>query len=247
MTNPEHTSVLITGANKGLGLETARRLGGLGWTVFLGSRDVGRGEAAIERLAEDGVRAVLVPLDVTSDESVAGAARLVGERTDRLDVLVNNAGTPGHGVHPAEVTIDELHAVYDTNVYGTVRVTNAFLPLLRAADHPRVVNISSGAGSFAVITDPEQPAAAFHEMAYSSSKVAVNMITVQYAKALPEIKFNVATPGEIANKKFAATDMNGHTGALTVTEGTDSYVRLATLDADGPTGIFVDRLGPAPW
>jgi NAD(P)-dependent dehydrogenase (short-subunit alcohol dehydrogenase family) len=132
-------------------------------------------------------------------------------------------------------------------VYGPIRVTHAFLPLLQAADHPRVVMVSSAGGSFAVVTDPGQPVSKMHELAYSSSKAALNMITVRYAQALPEIKFNVATPGEVANRKFAATDMNNHTGQLTVTEGTDSIVRLATLAADGPTGTFTDRLGPVAW
>ncbi|MEU6865814.1 SDR family NAD(P)-dependent oxidoreductase [Streptomyces sp. NPDC046876] len=243
----EPTSVLITGANKGLGLETARRLGELNWTVFLGSRDAARGQAAADKLTAGGARVIMVPLDVTSDESVAEAVRLVREHTDRLDVLVNNAGTPGKILHPAEATADEIHSVYDTNVYGPVRVTKAFLPLLQAAQQPRVVMVSSGGGSFAVVTDPAQPVSQMHELAYSSSKAALNMLTVRYAQAFPDIKFNVATPGEIANRKFAATDMNHHTGQLTVTEGTDSIVRLATLGADGPTGIFVDRLGPAAW
>ncbi|MEO3876714.1 SDR family NAD(P)-dependent oxidoreductase [Nonomuraea sp. B12E4] len=122
------TSVLITGANKGLGYETARRLGELGWRVFLGSRDEGRGRAAAQRLAADGVDVLMVPLDVTSQESVAGAVRLVREHTDQLDVLVNNAGTPGGGVNPADATAGDVHVVYDTNVYGPVRVTQAFLP-----------------------------------------------------------------------------------------------------------------------
>ncbi|MFI7422484.1 SDR family oxidoreductase [Nonomuraea sp. NPDC049684] len=247
MTNTERTTALITGANKGLGLEAARRLGALGWTIFLGSRDEARGQAAAARLAEDGIDVIMIPLDVTSDASVDKAARLVREHTDHLDVLVNNAGAPGNAVPPADATAGEIHAVYDTNVYGPVRVTHAFLPLLQAAEHPRVVMVSSGGGSFAVITDPDQPVSKMHELAYSSSKAALNMITVRYAHALPHIKFNVATPGETANHKFAATDMNRHTGLLTVTEGTDSIVRLATLGPDGPTGVFVDRLGPIAW
>ncbi|MGK5557069.1 SDR family oxidoreductase [Actinomadura kijaniata] len=241
------TTVLVTGGNKGLGFEAARRLGERGWTVFLGSRDEGRGREAAARLADGGAHVVMVPLDVTSDESVAGAVRLVREHTGRLDVLINNAGTPGNVVAPADATAEEIHAVYDTNVYGPVRVTHAFLPLLRAADNPRVVMVSSGGGSFAVVTDPDQPVSRMHELAYSSSKAALNMITVRYAQALPDIRFNVATPGEVANRRFAATDMNHHTGELTVTEGTDSIIRLATLDADGPTGTFVDRLGPVGW
>ncbi|MEU0805172.1 SDR family oxidoreductase [Streptomyces sp. NPDC005970] len=247
MTNSQQTSVLITGGNKGLGFEAARRLGELGWTVFLGSRDESRGREAADKLTAGGVNVVMVRLDVTSDESVADAVRLVHEHTGRLDVLINNAGAPGHIVAPADATADEIHSVYDTNVYGPIRVTHAFLPLLRAAEQPRVVMVSSGGGSFAVVTDPDQPVSKMHELAYSSSKAALNMITVRYAQALPEIKFNVATPGEVANRKFAATDMNHHTGQLTVTEGTDSIVRLATLDADGPTGTFIDRLGPVAW
>lgn len=246
-TTHQKTSVLITGANKGLGFEAARRLGEQGWTIFLGSRDQGRGRAAADKLTDGGANVVMVPLDVTSDESVTDAVRLVREHTDRLDVLINNAGAPGNGIGPADATVDEVHSVYDTNVYGPIRVTHAFLPLLRAADHPRVVMVSSGGGSFAVVTDPEQPFSKIHELAYSSSKAALNMITVRYAQALPKIKFNIATPGEIANRKWAATDMNKHTGQLTVTEGTDSIVKLAMIDADGPTGTFIDRLGPAPW
>jgi NAD(P)-dependent dehydrogenase (short-subunit alcohol dehydrogenase family) len=150
-------------------------------------------------------------------------------------------------VPPADATVEEIHSVYDTNVYGPVRVTHGFLPLLRAADHPRVVMVGSAGGSFAVVTDPEQPVSKMQELAYTSSKAALHMITVRYAQALPDIKFNVATPGETANHTFAATDMNNHTGQLTVTEGTDSIVRLATIDADGTTGSFIDRLGPIAW
>ncbi|MEV6489258.1 SDR family NAD(P)-dependent oxidoreductase [Actinoplanes sp. NPDC051633] len=247
MTNSRQTSVLVTGGNKGLGYEAARRLGERGWTVFLGSRDRERGQVAADKLAAGGADVVMIPLDVTSDESVADAVSLVRQHTDRLDVLINNAGAPGNVVPPAAATADEIHSVYDTNVYGPIRVTHAFLPLLQAAEHPRVVMVGSGGGSFAVVTDPDQPVSKMHELAYSSSKAALHMITVRYAQALPAIKFNVATPGEVANHKIAATDMNRHTGQLTVTEGTDSIVRLATLDADGPTGIFVDRLGPVAW
>jgi NAD(P)-dependent dehydrogenase (short-subunit alcohol dehydrogenase family) len=247
MTDTRTTSVLITGGNKGLGFEAARRLGEQGWTIFLGSRDPGRGRAAAGKLAAGGADVVMVPLDVTSDESVADAVRLVRKYTDRLDVLINNAGAPGNMVAPADATVEEINSVYETNVYGAIRVTHAVLPLLQAANHPRVVMVGSGGGSFAVVTDPNQPVSKMHELAYSSSKAALHMITVRYAQALPTIKFNVATPGEVANRKFAATDMNRHTGQLTVTEGTDSIIRLATIDADGPTGIFVDRLGPVAW
>jgi NAD(P)-dependent dehydrogenase (short-subunit alcohol dehydrogenase family) len=245
--NTKQTSVLITGGNKGLGFETARRLGEQGWRIFLGSRDEGRGRSAAAKLTGGGTTVIMIPLDVTSDESVTGAVRLVGEHTDRLDVLINNAGATGSAMAPAATTAEEIHSVYDTNVYGPIRVTHAFLPLLQAADHPRVVMVSSAAGTFAVVTDPEQPVSKLHELAYSSSKAALNMIAVRYSQALPKIKFNIATPGEVANHKFTATDMNNHTGQLTVTEGTDPIVKLAMIDADGPTGIFIDRLGPVAW
>ncbi|GAA2278248.1 SDR family NAD(P)-dependent oxidoreductase [Nonomuraea roseoviolacea subsp. roseoviolacea] len=241
------TSVLITGANKGLGYETARRLGERGWRVFLGSRDEGRGRAAARKLAAGGAHVVMVPLDVTSEESVAGAVRLVREHTDRMDVLINNAGTPGGGVNPAQTTAADIHAVYDTNVYGPVRVTHAFLPLLQAADNPRVVMVTGAGGSVAVVTDPRQAVSTMYELAYTSSKAALNMITVRYAQALPAVKFNAVTPGEVAGGRFTATDMNVRTGELTVTEGSDPIIELATLAPDGPTGTFVDRLGPIAW
>jgi NAD(P)-dependent dehydrogenase (short-subunit alcohol dehydrogenase family) len=247
MTNTEQESVLITGGNKGLGFEAARRLGEAGWRIFLGSRDEERGRAAAAKLADAGVDVVMVSLDVTSDESVGNAVRVVRRHTDRLDALINNAGSSGNVVPPAEATADEIHAVYNTNVYGPIRVTQALLPLLQASDSPRVVMVSSAGGSFTVVTDPQQPVSKMHELAYSSSKAALNMITLRYAQALPDIKFNVATPGEVANHKFAATDMNNHMGQLTVTEGTDSIVKLATIDPDGPTGTFIDRLGPVGW
>jgi NAD(P)-dependent dehydrogenase (short-subunit alcohol dehydrogenase family) len=228
-----------------------RRPGGSGNWVGRSSSARGTkaadGRAAAGKLTDGGANVVMVPLDVDSDESVAGAVRLVREHTDRLDVLINNAGASGRGIAPADVMAEEIHSVYDTNVYGPIRVTHAFLPLLQAAEHPRVVMVSSGGGSFTVVTDPEQPFSKIHELAYSSSKAALNMITVRYAQALPKIKFNIAIPGELANHKFAATDMNNHTGELTVTEGTDSIVKLATIGADGPTGTLIDRLGPVAW
>jgi NAD(P)-dependent dehydrogenase (short-subunit alcohol dehydrogenase family) len=241
------TSVLITGANKGLGHETARRLGELGWKVFLGSRDESRGRVAAQKLAADGVDVIMVPLDVSSEESVASAVRLVRAHTDRLDVLINNAATSGGGVNPVDATAEDIQAVYDTNVYGPVRVTHAFLPLLQAADNPRVVMVTGPGGSIAYVTDPGQPVSKMFELAYTSSKAAMNMITVRYAQALPAIKFNAAIPGEIANGRFPATDMSGHRGELTVTEGSDPIIELATLAPDGPTGAFRDRLGPIAW
>lgn len=241
------STVLITGANKGLGYETARRLGELGWRVFVGARDEERGHEAAARLAAVGADAVFVPLDVSSDESVAAAVQEVGRHTDRLDVLINNAGITGEQVGPMDKLIvpeetlpQHLAPVFQVNVFGPVRVTHAFLPLLRAADDPRVVMVSSGAGSLTIATNPERPESAVAHLMYPASKAALNMLTIQYAKGIPDVRFNLADPG------FTATDLNHHQGAQTVTEGTDAIVEFA-VTSPGPTGCFRDRNGDVPW
>jgi NAD(P)-dependent dehydrogenase (short-subunit alcohol dehydrogenase family) len=233
-------TVLITGGNKGLGHETARRLGKLGWRVFLGSRDEARGSEASERLAADGANVTFVQLDVTSDDSVAAAVRTVRQSTDRLDVLINNAGITGELVGPVDTVPRHLIPVFEVNVFGPVRVTHAFLPLLRAGRDPRVVMVSSGAGSLAITTNPERKESTYPHLMYPGSKAALNMITTQYAKAIPEIRFNLADPG------FTATDLNGHQGTQTAAEGTDVIIEPATT-SPGPTGQYRDRDGALPW
>ncbi|NES27738.1 SDR family NAD(P)-dependent oxidoreductase [Micromonospora terminaliae] len=234
------TTTLITGANKGLGFETARRLVAAGHTVWIGSRDAERGRRAAERLG-----ARFVPLDVTDDASVAAAARIV-EAGGGLDVLVNNAGiegrTAGNGVvGAAEVTAEEMRTLFETNVFGTVRVTHAFLPLLRRSAAPVVVNVSSGLASVTRLTDPADPAYGYPGVAYPASKAAVNMLTVQYAKAFPGMRINAVEPG------FTATDLNGRTGTQTVEEGAEVIVRMAQVGRDGPTAGYFDASGPLPW
>lgn len=241
MSNSKQTTALITGANKGLGYETARRLGALDWRILIGSRDPERGREAAEKLAADGLDVSMVPLDVTSDASVRDAAAAVAKQTDRLDVLINNAAIAGRAVGPADTTADDLAEVFATNVFGPVRVTRAFLPLLRAAEHPRVVMVSSGLGSLALTQDPERIESTVLGLPYPSSKSALNMITTQYARAIPEIRFNAVDPG------YTATDLNGNSGHQTVTEGTDAIVELATAGPDQPTGTYTDRHGPLPW
>ncbi|MFI1290568.1 SDR family NAD(P)-dependent oxidoreductase [Streptomyces sp. NPDC020792] len=236
------TTTLITGANRGLGYETARRLIAAGHTVYVGSRDAARGRRAAEQLG-DGARAV--QLDVTDDASVAAAVKTI-EADGGLDVLVNNAGVEARGpnnevVGAADVTADMMREVFETNVFGTVRVTHAFLPLLRRSASPVVVNVSSGLASFAHAADPGHPAAAYPGVAYPASKTAVNMITVQYAKAFPAMRINAVEPG------FTKTDLNGNTGIQTVEEGAEIIVRMAMLDPDGPTGGYFDVTGPLPW
>ncbi|MDB4975993.1 MAG: putative short chain oxidoreductase [Myxococcaceae bacterium] len=230
------TNTLITGANKGLGFETARRLLALGHTVYLGARDRERGEAAAARLG-----ARFVQLDVTDDASVTAAATWLQQQPGGLDVLINNAGIAGDMSPPSEVTADAVRHVYETNVLGIVRVTHALLPLLRASKNPVIVNVSSGLGSFALVHDASRIESKVAALAYCSSKSAVTMLTVQYAKTLPELRINVVDPG------YTATDLNHHSGPQTVEQGTDAIVRLATIDKDGPTGTFQDAAGILPW
>jgi NAD(P)-dependent dehydrogenase (short-subunit alcohol dehydrogenase family) len=234
------TTTLITGANKGLGFETARRLIAAGHTVYVGSRDAERGRRAAERL---GARAVL--LDVTDDASVLAAAKTI-EADGGLDVLVNNAGiehrdgdnnVPGAG----ELTADVMRTVFDTNVFGVVRVTHAFLPLLLRSAAPVVVNVSSGLASLTRVATPGTPAHAYPGVAYPASKAAVNVLTVQYAKAFPGMRINAVEPG------FTATDLNGHAGTQTVEEGAEIIVRMAQVGPDGPTGGYFDAEGTLPW
>jgi NAD(P)-dependent dehydrogenase (short-subunit alcohol dehydrogenase family) len=230
------TITFITGANKGLGYETARRLIELGQTVIIGARDADRGQAAADRLG-----ARFVPIDVTDDGSVTRAAADIEAHEGRIDTLINNAGIIGAHVAASELTGDDALLVFDTNVISVVRVTNAFLPLLKRSDAPAVINVSSGMGSFALTHDPSRVESTIASPLYTASKAAVTMMTAQYAKAIPEVRFNAADPG------YTATDLNGRSGHQTVTEGTDAIVGLATEDSSAGTGRFVDRFGAVAW
>jgi NAD(P)-dependent dehydrogenase (short-subunit alcohol dehydrogenase family) len=226
------TITLITGGNKGLGYETARRLVGLGHKVYISARDEERGRAAADRIG-----AHLLVMDVTDDASVADAAAVLAKHEERLDVLVNNAGVSDGWVGAQEATGEVMRRVYDVNVFGIVRVTGAFLPLLQASDGPAVVNVASGLGSFGIVTDPERFEYQWAVPVYASSKAAVGMLTVQYAKALPGIRVNAADPGPTANNQAAQT----------VQEGVEPIVRLATLGASAPTGTYLGSTGNIPW
>ena len=230
------TITFITGANKGLGYETARRLAELGHQVIIGARDPERGQAAAERL---GVR--FVPIDVTDDVSVKGAAADIEAHEGRIDVLINNAGIIGSHAPAGELTGGDAERVLATNVTGVVRVTSAFLPLLGKSQAPAVINVSSGMGSQALTHDPRRVESTIAAPLYTASKAAATMLTTQYAKALPGIRFNAADPG------YTATDLNGHSGSQTVIEGTDAIVALATEDPAAGTGRFIDRFGPVAW
>ena len=229
------TTTLITGANKGLGYEAARRLLADGHDVWVGARDEERGRHAAVELG-----ARFVQLDVTSQESVTSAAATVEAKTG-LDVLINNAGISG-GLQPiAELSAADVQHVYDTNVLGPVRVSQAFVPLLQRSDAPVIVNVSSGLGSQTLIRDQERVESTVLSVPYCSSKAALNMITSQYAKAYPDIRINMVDPG------YTATDLNHNSGHQSVTEGTDVIIAMATISAEGPTATFSDRNGALPW
>jgi NAD(P)-dependent dehydrogenase (short-subunit alcohol dehydrogenase family) len=230
------TTTLITGANKGLGFEAARRLIEAGHTVYVGTRDAHRGRTAAEMLG-----ARFVQLDVTDEDSVKSAAEFLRADAGRLDVLVNNAGIVGARKPVGEVTGADMLTTYDTNVFGVVRVTHAFLPLLEASDAPVVVNVSSGLGSLAACADPSRVEFQVTVLDYNSSKTALVMVTSQYAKAFPTVRFNAVDPG------YTATDLNGHQGTQTIEEGAEIIVRMASIGADGPTGGFFDKTGPVVW
>jgi NAD(P)-dependent dehydrogenase (short-subunit alcohol dehydrogenase family) len=230
------TTTFITGANKSLGYETARRLIEAGQTVLIGARDAERGRAAADALG-----ARFVEIDVTDDTSVAAAAKDIEAHEGAIDVLINNAGVSGPHTPVDQLTAADATAVFDVNVFGIVRVTHAFLPLLRKSANPVIVNVSSGMGSFAATHDAGRVESTVVLPIYTSSKAAVTMLTTQYAKALPDVKVNAADPG------YTATDLNGHSGPQTVTEGTDAIVELATIGQDGPTGTFRDRNGAMAW
>jgi NAD(P)-dependent dehydrogenase (short-subunit alcohol dehydrogenase family) len=233
-------TILITGGNKGLGFETARQLIEAGHTVYIGSRDPRRGEAAANELS-----ARLVALDVTDDESVSAAATFIAEQGG-LDVLINNAGIEGRGdgnvvIGADAVTADMMRNVFETNVFGVVRVTHAVLPLLEKSAAPVVVNVSSGLGSLQLSSTPDSPTHFYPGVAYPASKAALNMVTVQFAKQFPTMRINAVEPG------YTATDLNGRTGIQTVAEGARVIVKMAQIDADGPTGGYFSIDGPIPW
>ena len=227
------TVTLVTGANKGLGYETARQLIERGHTVYIGARSVERGEAAATELGGQ-----FVQLEVTDDASVKTALGVIASREGHLDVLVNNAGISTTEDVNGQVALE----VFDTNAIGIIRVTQAALPLLERSENPVVVNVSSALGSFWAVTNPERRQFHFPSIIYGSSKAAVSMLTVQYAKALPEIKFNAVEPG------FTATELTPFSGAgQSVEKGAEVIVRMATIGKDGPTGTFQEGDGELGW
>lgn len=233
-------TAVVTGANKGIGLEIVRQLLDLGWTVWLGSRDSDRGRSAVETLSsEDRPGKVRVlAIDVTDDASVAIAAETV--RKTGLDVLINNAGIAGSEPPVAEATARDVGRVLEVNTVGPVRVTHAFLPLLRESPSPRVVNVSSGLGSFAFMTDPSRPGADYPDLAFPVSKAALNMLTVQYAKHVPDVRFVAVGPG------YTATDLNGHSGHQSPERAAENVVAVIVSE-DLASPSYVSAEGAPEW
>ncbi len=242
---------LVTGANKGIGLQIAKDLAAHGFTVLVGSRNLEHGETAAKSVGAD---ARALQLDVTNQASIAAAAERIRNELGRLDVLVNNAGIshagkPGRSLEemaksgrPSVASLDEVREVFETNVFGVIAVTQAMLPLLREAPAARIVNVSSSSGSLTMNADPTNPHRALFGV-YSASKTALNAITLAFALDLEStrIKVNAACPG------FTATDLNNFQGTRTVQQAAREPVRLALLDANGPTGTFSNEDGPLRW
>ena len=235
---------LITGANKGIGLAIAKGLAEAGFFVWIGARDQHRGEQAVAQLRDAGLDAGLLELDVAVEDSVYRAAAMLSEQIGALDVLINNAGIAADMTKaPSEVRMQDMKAVYEVNLFGPVRVTQAFLPLLKNADQARIVMMSSGVGSLTLITDPTSIYSTVNLLDYTSSKVALNAVTVSFAKELEPlgIKVNAVEPGHVR------TDLNGNSGVLTPEEGAQIVIKMSLLGPDGPTGGFFGSHGRQPW
>lgn len=237
----------MTGANRGIGKETARQLLSRGITVLLGSRDFQRGVETARDFASERRPAIPIQIDVTEESSIELAAKRVRDEYGRLDVLVNNAGT-FTATAAAAVNADDLRSMFEVNVFGAVAAIHAFLPLLGRSAAPRIVNISSTTASLTLTSSgADIPGDASRRLGYTSSKCALNMLTVQYAKAFgtdpryAKVRINSASPG------YTATDMNNFMGARHVSQAAAVIVKLATLPDDGPTGGFFDDEGPVPW
>ncbi len=237
---------LITGANKGIGLETARQLASQhGVHVLIGARDIKKGESAAAKLTKEGLEAEPIAIDVTDPQSIAAAAKRVGEKFGRLDILINNAGVmlDDHSKKVSEQPLDTWRKTFDTNLFGVIAVTQAFLPLLKKSGAGRIVNLSSILGSITLHGEPGSPVYDTKTAAYNVSKTAVNAWTVQLAYELKDtkIKVNAVHPG------WVKTDMGGEEAPMEIADGAKTSVALATIGPDGPNGSYSHLGEKLPW
>jgi NAD(P)-dependent dehydrogenase (short-subunit alcohol dehydrogenase family) len=229
-------TALVTGANKSIGFETARQLLQQGYYIYLGSRNLENGLEAVGKLKAESLNNLeAIQIDVSNDESVKAARVEIGKKTEVLDVLINNAGILGGMSQTTSTDIAVFKQVFDTNLFGVVQVTQAFMDLLQKSAQPRIVNVTSGLGSLTLQNDPTWKYYNFKAAVYSSSKAALNMYTIVLAYELRDtpFKINVVDPG------FTATDFNEHSGSGTVEDAAARLVKYATVNADGPTGKFL--------
>lgn len=248
----EDRVALVTGANKGIGLQIAKELAAQGFTVLIGSRKAENGEAAAKTV---GGKAYAIQLDVTNEASITATADRIRKDFGRLDVLVNNAGIVGEFPQgtpfeerlkfnaPSQAPLSYVRSIYETNVFGVIVVTQAMLPLLREAPAGRIVNVGSSSGSLTLNANPEFQYRSIFGAAYSPSKAALSATTLAFAIELEKtnIKVNVVCPG------YVATDLNDHRGYRTVEQGATQAVKMAMIGPDGPTGTFTDEDGTVPW
>ena len=244
MNTADRRIALITGANKGIGLEVARQLGKAGHHILLGARDEARGRAAEKALRDEGIAVRYVTVDLGDSASLLAVAADIEANEGRIDILVNNAGVAiqGDGL-PGSTDLDIVRRTFETNFFGAVAVTQALLPLVKKSSAGRIVNVSSGLGSIALNADPNWDYAAVKLIGYNGSKAALNMFTVLLAAELKDtgIKVNAVNPG------YTATDLNGNSGHQSIEEGAAETVRMAQIGNDGPTGAFTSTEGVEPW
>ncbi len=247
MSNESEKIALITGANKGIGFETARQLGKAGVKVLIGARDQAKAEKAAKTLQSEGIDAVPIKLDVTSSADIQSAASFIESKYGRLDILINNAGINSEGGfafnNSTTVAQAELRKTFDTNFFAVVEVTQALLPLLKKSAAGRIVNLSSILGSLALHSDPASPIFGSKALAYNASKTALNAFTIHLAAALKDtpIRVNSAHPG------WVKTDMGGDGAPLEIVDGAKTSVALALAGADSPNGAYIHLGKPLPW
>jgi NAD(P)-dependent dehydrogenase (short-subunit alcohol dehydrogenase family) len=244
MTSTAGRIALVTGANKGIGLEISRQLAKAGVHVLMGARDAARGQAAVESLVAEGGEATFVPIDLCNPASIATAAEIIAARNDRLDILVNNAGVvDGEDGAPSVANLDAMRRIFDTNFFGTVALTQALLPLIRKAPAGRIINLSSSLGSLAINGDPSTPFYTSRLLGYNASKAALNMMTVQLAAELRDTAIAVisVSPG------YARTDLTGHKGGVSAGQAAEAPVRFALTADRQASGGFVNAQGEIAW